>query len=88
MWQLFLKNAGTACGKRDNCLFHNGFHVPEHPGTRLGQVGTKAGHGDIYGTCNSLNELSLRSQFTADANTALSPAAVNSGTRCWTVTRY
>lgn len=43
MWQLFFENAGTGCGKRDNCPFHNGFHVPEHPGTCLGQVGTNLG---------------------------------------------
>ena len=44
LWQSFLKNAGTACGKLDNSLFHKSFHVPRYPGTSLGQVGTNPGH--------------------------------------------
>ena len=43
MWQLFLKNAGTACGKRRNAPERNGLHVPKWSGTSLGQVGTNLG---------------------------------------------
>ena len=47
MWQSFLKNAGTACGKRDNCPFRNGFHVPGRLGTSPGLSGTNLGHAKV-----------------------------------------
>ena len=47
MWQSFIKNAGTACGKLDIYPFYNGFHVPGRLGTSLGQVGTDPGHGKL-----------------------------------------
>ena len=47
LWQSFLKNAGTACGKLDNSLFHKSFYVPRYPGTSVGQVGTNLGHAKL-----------------------------------------
>ena len=43
MWQSFLKNAGTACGKPANLPFYKELFVPRTLGTSLGQVGTRSG---------------------------------------------